>query len=179
MLFKIVIAVVICTIIGLVAFQFVDPNLNNGNDTTLKDDPNRISIGVTGEVVKAGNYVIDANSNIGNLIEAAGGVTSNADERCYFIETEVKKGESYYIAPKYDISDVCGNNPIVKTNINSANQTELMKIPGIGEILASSIIDYRKEHGLFYALEHITNVSGIGNAKFSEIKNKIILHSAE
>ena len=58
-------------------------------------------------------------------------------------------------------------------NINKADQGELTTLPGIGEATAQKIIDYRKEHGNFKAIEDIKNVSGIGDSKFNQIKNLI------
>ena len=52
MVVKIILCVCVACIIGLIAFQFIDPNLNNNNNTTLVDDPNRLSIGISGEVSK-------------------------------------------------------------------------------------------------------------------------------
>ena len=58
-------------------------------------------------------------------------------------------------------------------NINSATQTELESLPGIGPSLALKIINYRKEKGKFSSIEDIKNVSGIGERKFEELKKFI------
>ena len=58
-------------------------------------------------------------------------------------------------------------------NINTATQTELETLPGIGPSLALKILNYRKENGKFSSIEDIKNVSGIGDAKFENIKNYI------
>lgn len=60
-----------------------------------------------------------------------------------------------------------------KININTANQTELETLPGIGTATALKIINYRKESGKFKAIEDIKKVSGIGDAKFNSIKELI------
>lgn len=59
------------------------------------------------------------------------------------------------------------------TDINSAAAAELVGLPGIGEVLAQRIIDYRNEHGGFQTIEQIKDVSGIGDAKFNAIKDMI------
>lgn len=58
-------------------------------------------------------------------------------------------------------------------NINTATQTELETLPGIGPSIALKIINYRKENGKFSTIEEIKNVSGIGESKFEEIKKYI------
>lgn len=60
-------------------------------------------------------------------------------------------------------------------NINTATQTELETLPGIGPSLALSIINYRKENGKFSSIEEIKNVSGIGDAKFEKMKSFITI----
>jgi len=60
-----------------------------------------------------------------------------------------------------------------KININLASQAELMDLPGIGSVLASRIVDYRRQHGDFSRIEDIRNVSGIGEKRFDSIKDKI------
>ena len=60
-----------------------------------------------------------------------------------------------------------------KININLASQSELMDLPGIGTVLASRIVDYRKQHGDFARIEDIRNVSGIGEKRFEAIENFI------
>ena len=58
-------------------------------------------------------------------------------------------------------------------NINTATQTELETLPGIGPSLALKIITYRKENGKFSSIDEIKNVSGIGDSKFESLKSYI------
>ena len=60
-------------------------------------------------------------------------------------------------------------------NINTATQTELETLPGIGPSLALKIINYRNENGKFSSIEEIKNVSGIGESKFEDLKNYITI----
>ena len=60
-----------------------------------------------------------------------------------------------------------------KVNINTATQTELELLSGIGPSIASKIISYRKENGKFKTIEDIKNVPGIGEAKFNSIQDQI------
>lgn len=60
-----------------------------------------------------------------------------------------------------------------KININKASKEELMKLKGLGESKADTIITYRTNNGDFKTIEDIKNVSGIGDALFDKIKDFI------
>ena len=64
-------------------------------------------------------------------------------------------------------------NQTTKVNINTATQSQLETLPGIGPSTASKIINYRKEKGNFKKIEDVKNVSGIGDSKFEKIKELI------
>jgi len=58
-------------------------------------------------------------------------------------------------------------------NINTATKEQLMDLPGIGDVLAQRILDYRQEHGDFSAPSDLLNVSGIGEKTLFEIMSYI------
>ena len=58
-------------------------------------------------------------------------------------------------------------------NLNTADVAALMTLPGIGESRAKAIISYREQHGAFVKIEDIMKISGIKQAAFSKIKDKI------
>jgi len=60
-----------------------------------------------------------------------------------------------------------------KIDVNRAEPWLLEALPGIGEILAQRIVDYRSEHGPFKRIEDLLKVSGIGSAIFEQIKDYI------
>jgi len=67
-----------------------------------------------------------------------------------------------------------GNNALM-VNINTATVSQLCVLPGIGEVLAERIIEYRTEHGGFDHVGEIMNVPGIGEEKYSAISEYIFV----
>lgn len=61
----------------------------------------------------------------------------------------------------------------VMIDINRADEALLMTLPGIGPSLASAIAEYRAKSGGFQDIEQLTQVPGIGPAKFAAIRDRI------
>ena len=61
----------------------------------------------------------------------------------------------------------------LKININTADVTELQKLPGIGPSIAARIVEYRLQNGPFRAIEEITGVRGIGETRLNNLRNSI------
>jgi comEA protein len=62
-----------------------------------------------------------------------------------------------------------------KINLNSATLEQLQTLPGIGPVIAKSIIDHRTKVGKFSRIEEVINVKGIGEKKFQKIKDRLIV----
>ena len=178
---KILIGVVVAAFIVIIGFLIIDPDLNQVNNNNVSSEVIETSSGskytIEGEVNKAGTYVLKDSCTMNDLIEAAGGLKSNADALAFFGEATLKSGSSYYIASKYDDTDVCSKNEITKVNINVDDASTLMTVNGITTSIASSIVSYRTENGIFDTLEELMDVYGIGNATYHKIRGYVILHT--
>ena len=141
---------------------------------------------IDGEVKNPGVVEVKDGARIINVIEAAGGVTEEADLNKINLAYVVSDGQKIHIPSKNDdentyVYDSAGENIIdnIKTNslvnINTATQTELEALNGIGPSTALKIIEYRKKNGKFKSIEEIKEVSGIGTSKYELIKDKICI----
>ena len=69
-----------------------------------------------------------------------------------------------------DVADLKAN---TKININEATLEELMRLRGVGKVLAGRIVDYRLSNGPFHFIDQMKSVRGIGDALFEKIKDNI------
>ncbi len=174
---KLLIGVVIAAFVVIIGFMAIDPKLNNNvNNTSIINSDNVFSLSIEGEVEKPGTYALKEGCTMIDLINAAGGLTSNGDEKAYFEDAILTKGSTYYIAPIYDKGDICATDKIQKVNINTDLEETLMSVNGITSSIASSIVSYRNEKGEFKTIEQLEDVYGIGPATYKKVRNFVILH---
>ncbi len=152
-----------------------------------KEDDEEIIIDIAGQVQKEGIIKLKEGSRIADAIEKAGGLKENASTKNINLAYKLEDGQKIYIPSKEEdqnqttyitdsesgsVSNIQANQEKV-ININTATQEQLEDIPGIGESTAQKIITYRNENGKFKTIEEIKNVSGIGEAKFNQMKEYI------
>lgn len=154
--------------------------IENNNISNIENtDTNTIVVYICGEVKESKVITLEENSRICDAIDAAGGLTATADLTNINLAYILEDGEKIYIPKKGEniqnnLNSYYNNSSTSnKININKATQTELEAIPGIGPSTALKILKYKEEHGKFSNIEEIKNVSGIGEAKFNNIKEYI------
>ena len=160
-------------------------------ETIQTEDTHRmVSVYICGEVNNPGVYEVEAGSILNDVVMMAGGLTPQAASETinlvYIIDANVsvyipaqgqESVDSEYIrAPEQTLwgntAQDSGPDAASMVNINSASREQLMTLPGIGEVTADAIIEYREQNP-FARIEDIMNVSGIGEAKFNSIRDFI------
>jgi competence protein ComEA len=135
-----------------------------------------IFVDVAGAVNKPGVYSLSGKSRVIDAIKAAGDSAPGADLSTINLARIVSDGEQIYVdsASTYRSSgSVKKNVRVGPINLNRATKSQLDTLDGIGPVIAQRIIDYRKVNGPFLTIDDIQKVSGIGTAKFAQIKSKI------
>ncbi len=176
-MFKFIILALIVTVVGICVFGAVETLIDSNEVSHVVDgEEDMVSITISGEVTRPGTYTVPLGSTLGSVIEKASGLTGNADERCFYDDYKITAKVNFYIAPIFDNSDTCSNSAIAKVNVNLADSESLQKVAGIGASIATAIVSFREEAGLFRRIEEIKAVSGIGDATFTKVRNYIYLH---
>ena len=136
-----------------------------------------VTVDVAGAVNNPGVYSLPAQSRVIDALRAAGNSVTGSDLSDLNLARVVKDGEQIYVNPtvrtvngKRIIKKVIPRGPI---NINRASAKEFDSLVGIGPVIARRIVEYRRVNGPFMAIEDLEKVSGIGSAKFEELKSKI------
>ncbi|MCU6691123.1 helix-hairpin-helix domain-containing protein [Gallintestinimicrobium propionicum] len=170
------------------------------SDASL-EEAKTLVVHICGAVSAPGVYELPAGSRIIDAVEAGGGFLPEADEACCNLAEEIVDGCQIYIMTKSEScadgqtekkagiqtspdSDMQTTDRNVRSNsapalenglvnLNTADVAALMTLPGIGESRAKAIISYREQHGAFAKIEDIMKISGIKQAAFSKIKDKI------
>lgn len=135
-----------------------------------------ITIYICGAVKENKVISLPINSRIIDAVEYVGGFSEDANTNVINLASPLEDGERIYIPSKSETSNVenfSHSSKNSKININTASQTELETIPGIGASTALKIINHRQNNGNFRSIEDIKEVSGIGDTKFENMKDYI------
>ncbi|MCL2404075.1 MAG: helix-hairpin-helix domain-containing protein [Defluviitaleaceae bacterium] len=160
-----------------------EPEINN----VVPTEPDTIMVHIVGAVYSPGVFEVPYGSRVNDVLYLAGGHTYEADLALINLAAFVHDAMQIRIPVVGDPMQVLpGDQPSAGTttsgtnsdgliNINLASFTELQTLPGIGPVMAQSIIDYRESNNGFSRIEDLLNVSGIGPARFENIRERITI----
>lgn len=131
-----------------------------------------------GALARPGLYRLPAGARVADLIEAAGGPTSDADVHQLNLAARVNDGDRVYV-PKVGepapvaSADAPGAPGGAKLDLNAATQAQLEDLPGVGPATAAAILKERAKRGRFKSVEELLDVRGIGPAKLDQIRELV------
>ena len=146
-----------------------------------------VYVDVDGAVASPGVYRLKDGARVSQAIDAAGGLTPEADVTGLNRASKVADGQKIYVptvgeqqAAAVTSGADSGASPTSGAgassglvNINTASAAELQTLSGIGPSMAQSIIDERTQNGAFASVDDLMRVSGIGEKKLAKIKDCI------
>lgn len=147
-------------------------NAENGQENAAE-----IYVHITGAVNNPGVIKLAQGSRLIDAIEKLGGLAENADTDSVNLASVLEDVDKIHIYTKDETAEtgavsVSGTG---RVNINTASLEDLKTLPGIGDAIGKSIIDYREKNGAFRSLEDLKEVDRIGDKVFEKLKDSITL----
>lgn len=147
----------------------------------INKEKNEIMVDVQGSVTRPGVYELKDGDRVLHAIQMAGGFTDGAEVRSVNQALKISDEMIVYVAEKGEKFELnpanASRNPAdektTAININSADETVLQTLNGVGPAKAQSIISYREENGPFTSLEQLLEVRGIGEKTIEQWKDQI------
>ncbi|GII89948.1 hypothetical protein Ssi02_01790 [Sinosporangium siamense] len=139
-----------------------------------------VTVHVAGKVRHPGVFPLQPGARVADAIKAAGGVRGTPDTGTLNLARRLVDGEQILVgvsAPQgATVQGTTQSIPSLDTpliDLNGATAEQLEQLPGVGAVLAARIVEYRDAHGGFRSVDQIKEVTGIGPAKFSDLKDKV------
>jgi competence protein ComEA len=133
-------------------------------------------VDVEGAVRRPGIVTVPAGSRVRDVLLAAGGALPSAPAATVNLAEPVTDGEQILVglpgsAAGSGARSEAGKPTVV--NLNTAVESDLEGLPGIGPVMAQRVLDFRHTHGRFSSVDELREVPGIGPAKFAAIRNHV------
>lgn len=146
--------------------------------------PVEVCVHVSGCVARPGVVYLQEGDRVADAVEAAGGMTGDADAGSVNLARVVADGEQVAIASKADAERAAaapfgasasgaGAAQGGKVNLNTADAAQLQTISGIGPSKAQKIVEHRESSGPFKSVDDLTQVSGIGEKTLESIRDQV------
>lgn len=150
------------------------------NDTDMNVN---LMVDIKGAVQKPGVYELSAGARVVDVIDIAGGFSSQALDTEINLAQKLEDEMVIYVPKQGEVTEETAwiqssnkeqSDPnLVK--INDATEEELTTLNGIGPSKAQAIISYREEHGPFQTVEDVLSVNGIGEKTLDQFKDNLIV----
>lgn len=132
---------------------------------------------VSGKVRRPGVLTLATGSRVVDAIKAAGGVRKGASPGGVNLARRLVDGEQIVVGaaqpagPGPGAAQAPTGDAVV--SLNAATAEQLDALPGVGEVLAQRIVEFRDAHGGFQTVDQLREVSGIGEKKFADLRAKV------
>ena len=145
------------------------------NEEPKEEVKKYIFVDIDGAVINPGVYELIEGSRVNDAINQAGGLKEKAITQNLNKARKLVDGEKIYIYIEGEMEIITSDDNDVLININTASADVLMSLPGIGEVYAKRIVEYRNTKK-FSSIEEIKNIQGIGDKTFEKLKELITVN---
>jgi competence protein ComEA len=132
-------------------------------------------------VRRPGVVRLPAGARLEDAVREAGGPTRHADLTAVNLARTAADGEQVFIprpgetppaaaAPPGTVAGGGPATPGAPVDLNTADETALDALPGVGPVIAGRIVAWRQQHGRFTSVDELTEVSGIGDATLERLR---------
>jgi competence protein ComEA len=141
--------------------------------------PAALFVHVAGWVRSPGVYELQMGQRVIDAIDRAGGPRRGADLNALNLAALVVDAQQVLVPRKVATSSGAGGQLTApggegqKINLNLATAEDLETLPGIGEVLAQRILEHRESNGPFTSVDELLEVSGIGEARLEDIRDRV------
>ncbi|MFJ2031023.1 helix-hairpin-helix domain-containing protein [Streptosporangium sp. NPDC087985] len=139
-----------------------------------------VTVHVTGKVRRPGVITLPAGSRVTDAVRAAGGLRKGGAAGTLNLARKLVDGEQIVVgatgpaaAAPVAADPVAADPTGVVLDLNTATPQQLEQLPGVGQVLARRIVEYRDSHGGFRTVEQLREVSGIGDRKYADMKDRV------
>ncbi|MET8155112.1 ComEA family DNA-binding protein [Sphaerisporangium sp. NPDC005289] len=139
----------------------------------------QVLVHVIGKVRKPGVVALPSGSRVADALAAAGGVRAGSTTGELNLARRLVDGEQIVVGRPHG----AGGLPVqpvdpaavpgMPVDLNTATSGQLEDLPGVGEVLAGRIIDFRQSHAGFQSVDQLRQITGIGDRKFAELRDKV------
>lgn len=156
-----------------------DSTYESAENLLDETEASKIYVYVCGHVKCPGVYCMDAGERVVHAVEQAGGMSADADASKINMAETMFDGQKIYVPSveeelrESSMESSENGSSDGKVNINCASLDVLMTLPGIGEMKARAILEYRENQGRFSELEELMEVPGIKEGVYVKIKDHI------
>jgi competence protein ComEA len=145
--------------------------------------PTSLVVSVVGTVAKPGLITVEPGARVADAIDRAGGARRADDLHTVNLARKLADGEQIYVGvtpPPGVPGSAAGSDgtPLstsdqTKVDLNAADHTVLQTLPGVGEVTASRIVEWRERHGGFTSVEQLREIDGIGDKRFARLREHV------